>query len=115
MKHIQKHLKKISKDSIKKVITTLVLLFFAMVMIFQKDAPVATEMNFVRNTEEVFVHNAPDQQREYLFQNESGQQIYQGQIGTGAGIGATETIDNLINADEIAQVLENTQTGAAYT
>lgn len=70
MKHLKKHLQKISKDTMKKTATTLVLLFFAMVMIFQKDTTKTTELQFVRNTDEVFVHNAANQQWDYLFQDE---------------------------------------------
>lgn len=69
MKHIKKHLQKISKETMKKGFTTLVLLFFAMVMIFQKDSPNA-QMEFVWNADEVFMHNAASQQRDYLFQDE---------------------------------------------
>jgi hypothetical protein len=68
IKHAKKHLQKISKETIKKGSTTLVLLFFAMVMIFQKDAA-NTQLQFVRNADEAFVHNAA-QQRDYLFQDE---------------------------------------------
>ncbi len=35
-------------------------------------------MNFVRNDDEVFVHNAPNQQWDYLFQDTSGQQVISG-------------------------------------
>ncbi len=100
----------------KKTATTLVLLFFAMVMIFQKDTTKTTELQFVRNTDEVFVHNAANQQWDYLFQDEWGQQTYQGQINTGTTTGTnTETIDNLINSNEVAQVIGNTQTGQLYS
>jgi hypothetical protein len=63
-----KLLQKINKDFMKKGITTLVLTFFLMVMIFQKDSP-TSQLSFVRNTDEAFVHNAA-QQRDYLFQDE---------------------------------------------
>jgi hypothetical protein len=69
MKHIRKHLQKINKDIMKKGITTLILLFFAMVMIFQKDSPTA-QLQFIRNADEFFMHNAANQQRDYLFQDE---------------------------------------------
>jgi hypothetical protein len=64
-----KHLKNISKETIKKLTTTLVLLFFAMVMIFQKDTSIP-EVQFVRNMDETSVHNAASQQWDYLFQDE---------------------------------------------
>lgn len=123
MKHAQKHSRKISKDTIKKGITTLVLLFFAMVMILQKDSQ-NTQLQFVRTDTESFgTHNAPNDnttpsQRDYLFQNEAGNDVYQGQITQGqrriTGTN-TETMDNLINPDEVSQVIGNTQTGQLYT
>jgi len=88
-------------------VTTLVLLFFAMAMIFQKDTS-TTELQFVRNNSEVFVHNAA-QQRDYLFQDESGQTTYQGQMNnTGATTkttGTMDSIDSLINPNEINQLI----------
>lgn len=113
-KQIQRHLKKISKTSIKKWATTLTLIFFTMVMLFQKDIG-TSELQFVRNADEVFMHNAanenpPASQRDYLFQNEAGNPEYQWQltqwqaplVGTSL---PTETIDNLINPDEVSQVI----------
>jgi len=98
----------------KKGLTTLVLLFFAMVMIFQKDSP-KTGLQFVRNDSEVFVHNAA-QQRDYLFQNESWQTTYQGQMNTGATTtGTMDTIDSLINPNEIDQLIGSSQSGQLYT
>ena len=68
-KHLEKHIRNISKDAIKKTMSALVLLFFAMAMLFQKDASTA-ELQFVRNVDEVFVHNAPNAQWDYLFEDE---------------------------------------------
>jgi len=68
-KHLSKHIKNINKDVMKKSMSTLVLLFFAMVMLFQKDIS-TTELQFVRNDDEVFLHNAPNTQWDYLFENE---------------------------------------------
>lgn len=98
--------------------TTLVLLFFAMAMIFQKDTS-TTELQFVRNNSEVFVHNAA-QQRDYLFQDESGQTTYQGQMNnTGATTkttGTMDSIDSLINPNEINQLIWwVSQTGQLYS
>lgn len=101
----------------KKWVTTLVLLFFAMVMLFQKDA-ITTQLQFVRNDSESFVnvHNAAQQQRDYLFQDWSGQTTYQGQMNTGAiTTTPTETIDSLINPNEVQQVITTTQSGQIYT
>lgn len=62
------------------------------------------------------MHNAPNTQRDYLFENEWGQETYQGQMDTGttASTTPTETIDSLINPNEVEQVIGNTQTGT-YT
>ena len=68
MNHRKQHLKKINKDTIKKISTTMVFVFFAMVIIFQKDTT-HTELQFVRNSSETSVHNAANQQRDYLFQD----------------------------------------------
>ena len=102
----------------KKWMTSIVLLFFAMVMIFQKDAP-SVELQFVRNDSESFVdvHNAA-QQRDYLFQNESWQTTYQWQINTtGTTQTTTNTIDTLINPNDVNQLMGDigTQTGQLYT
>ncbi len=96
----------------KKSMSTLVLLFFAMVMLFQKDIS-TTELQFVRNDDEVFLHNAPNTQWDYLFENEWGQDIYQGQINTGTidtqsteNIDNTESLEGLIQPDDIKSLLE---------
>ena len=126
MKHIKKHLQKISKETMKKWVTTLVLLFFAMVMIFQKDAP-TQGLQFIRNADEAFIHgaaneNPPPSQRDYLFQNEAGNPEYQWQITKWQELevepsGPAETMDNLINPNDIAQVVGNTwtQSGQIYS
>lgn len=72
---------------IKKWSTILVLLFFAIVMLFQKDTP-NTAFQFIRNNNESSIHgvandNAPANQRDYLFQNEAGNDVYQGQMTNG--------------------------------
>jgi len=69
MKHIRKHLRNISKETIKKTVTGIVLLFFATIMIFQKDAP-KQEIQFIWNADTTKVHNAASQQWDYLFQDE---------------------------------------------
>lgn len=79
-------------------------------MIFQKDSP-TSQLSFVRNTDEAFVHNAA-QQRDYLFQDEWGQSVYQWQINTGT-TAASNTTDNLINPDEAEQILN--ATGQSFT
>lgn len=89
----------------KKAMTTLVLLFFAMVMIFQKESPVEMELQFVRNMDEVFMHNAPDTQREYLFEDEWGQQTYQGEMATwSTSTPTTDSLETLVNPDEVEQI-----------
>lgn len=129
MKHIQNQLKKIPKEVIKKGASTLVLLFFAMVMLFQKNSS-NTELQFVWNGDESTVHNAATQQRDYLFQNENGYPEYQGSVvkweATPAVVNTPNTpnadipkknnMDNLINPNEVAQVIDNTsvQTGKLY-
>jgi hypothetical protein len=81
MKHTKKQTKKINNDNFRKGITTIILLFFVMVILFQKNTQ-PTELQFVWNTDTTTVHNAA-QQRDYLFEDESGQEVYQGTIGTG--------------------------------
>ena len=97
--------------------TIIVLLFFAMVMIFQKDAP-SSELQFVRNDNANIgnVHNAA-QQRDYLFQDESWQTTYQWQMNTSGTIQTTNTIDTIINPNDINQLMSDvkTQTGQIYT
>ena len=110
MKRIKKHIQKIKKIDIKKGATTLVLLFFAMTMVFQKDAP-NTELQFIRNNAESFDHGAPNTQRDYLFEDEWGQDVYQWQMNTGESTTIpdnTDTIDSLINPDEIWAVIGTT-------
>jgi hypothetical protein len=56
-----------------------------MVMIFQKDTPTTTDLQFIWNMDEVTSHNAANEnaipsQRDYLFQDEAGNETYQGQI-----------------------------------
>jgi hypothetical protein len=129
MKHIKKHLQKISKEMMKKTASTVVIIFFAMVMIFQKDTPSA-ELQFIRNDNETFVHgaanaNAPASQRDYLFQNEAGNDVYQGQMTDGQRRTAVtppstenmNTIDGLVNPNDVNQVIGDIgiQTGKLYT
>jgi len=63
------------------------------------------------------MHNAAQQQRDYLFENDAGQTTYQWSLGTGNTTtgSITETIDSLINPNEVAQVIGNTQTGQLYS
>ncbi len=108
--------KKIKKDTIKKIISTSILVFFATIIIFQKDTN-TTELQFVRNTDEVFMHNAANQQRDYLFEDEWGQDVYQWQIATENNQkpnNIQDTIDNLINDNEIEQIINNPQTKTGY-
>ncbi len=115
MKHLKRQFKKFDKDLIKKWLSGLVIIFFVMVMLFQKDATTA-QLQFVRNADEVFMHNAANTQRDYLFEDEWGQETYQGQIGTGITTPTENTsIDNLINPDEIEQIIGTTQTGTTQT
>ena len=95
----------------------MVFVFFAMVIIFQKDTT-HTELQFVRNSSETSVHNAANQQRDYLFQDWSWQAAYQWQIYTGNITGTTtSTLDTLINPNEVNQIISTlgTQTGQIYT
>ncbi len=124
MKHLRHHLKTINKKNIKKTITTLVLLFFAMTMLFQKEQS-QTELQFVWTMNEEFLHNAPNTQRDYLFQDESGQDTYQWTLETNNDIQASDsnTLTNsnesnvLTNSDEIENLLYELQngTGNIYT
>lgn len=111
----------------KKGSTTLVLLFFAMVMIFQKDTQ-NTEFQFVRNGDESSIHgvandNAPASQRDYLFQNEAGNDVYQGQMTDGqrrtevTPPSTQENMDGLISTSGNTQITgtTGTQTGQLYT
>lgn len=68
MKHVKTHTKRNESISMMKVISGLVIVFFAMVMIFQRNK--TTDLQFVRNMPEEFIHNAPNTQRDYLFQDE---------------------------------------------
>ena len=115
MKHIKKQAKKINKESIKKAISMLVILFFAMVMLFQKDVW-NTQLQFVWNADEVFMHNAANTQWDYLFEDEGGQETYQWQITTWTTNPTTgeEDMDSLINPDEVGQLMGETQTGTTW-
>ncbi len=117
-KHLSKHIKNISKNTIKKTMSALVLLFFAMAMLFQKDASTG-ELQFVRNADEVFLHNAPNAQWDYLFEDEWGQDVYQGQISTGEtttqSTGATDSLEGLIQPDDIGSVLGEQTSWTIYT
>jgi len=120
-----KHLKKISKESIKKWATTLVIIFFAMVMIFQKDAPTTTDLQFVWNMDEITSHNAPNEnatpsQRDYLFQDEAGNETYQGEIVKWQASEVSPPIpvkdsDSLINPDEAEKIIGTKDTEQLYT
>ncbi len=127
MKHIKNQLKKISKDSMKKGVTTLVLLFFVMVMIFQKDTPNG-ELQFVRNSDQSLIHGVanntpPASQRDYLFQNEAGNDVYQGQMTDGqrrtevTPPSTQENMDGLISISGNIQITGTIgiQTGKLYT
>ena len=129
MKHIRQHLQKISKDAIKKGSTTLVILFFAMVIIFQKDSS-KQDLQFIWNSTTDITHSAPNadapaSQRDYLFQNEAGNDVYQWQISNGQrrdGITPPSTtnmntIDGLANPNQMTGGQETWQiyTGTIYT
>ena len=80
MKTIREKQEKEKNHQIKKGATLLILLFFAMVMLFQRESQTA-EMIFVRNSEEVPLHGSAQQQRDYLFADEGAtQSIPQGTI-----------------------------------
>ena len=84
-------------------------------MIFQKDGS-AWELQFVRNADEAFVHNAA-QQRDYLFQDEEWQTVFQWELNPDATTTTdipTDTIDNLINPDEVTEIIDQ-QTGQTYS
>lgn len=127
MKHIKKPLKKISNNVIKKWSTILVLLFFGVVILFQKDTP-NTTFQFVRNSDENDIHgvandNAQANQRDYLFQNEAGNEVYQGQITDEhkqdqvSTSSTQENMDELISTGGKIQTTSSTksQTGQIYT
>ncbi len=97
--------------------TITVFVFFAMSMLFQKDTQ-ATQLQFVRNSDETATHNAANQ-RDYLFQNEAGNPEYQWQITQwqepwAKPTGGTETIDSLINPNDVTQILNDTGTQSGY-
>ena len=73
MKRTRKNFKKIKKTSIKKRESALVILFFIMVIIFQKDKP-NTEFQFVRNSTDMSMHAAGNKQRDYLFEDDGEEQ-----------------------------------------
>lgn len=104
-KHITKHVRNISKTTIKKGATTLILLFFAMAMLFQKDAP-SGELQFVRDIDESFIHNAPGNEWDYLFQDEWWEDVYQGTLSTGST--STNTNEPIIdNTNQIFEGIED--------
>lgn len=87
MKHSQKKSRRISKKEVKNRNTWVIILFFVIVMLFQRNSA-STEFQFIRNDNEMGVHavandNPPPSQRDYLFQNEAGNDVYQGQITDG--------------------------------
>lgn len=107
--------------------TTVILTFFAMAMLFQKEWG-NTELQFIRNSDETATHNAANQ-RDYLFQNEAGNPEYQWQITQWQEpwvepTWPAENIDSLINPDEAEQIITATtgtmlsgtqQTGTIYS
>lgn len=115
---MKKHVKAINKDMIKKWVSGLIILFFAMTMLFQKDTP-EKELQFVRNMDEVFMHNAADTQRDYLFENEEGENTYNIEMNNGSTTNTTDntnTLDTLINSDEVNQIVwSQNQTEKIYT
>ncbi len=117
MKHIKKHIKNISKQGMKKILSGLVILFFAMVMIFQRTE--TTPLQFVRNMDEEFLHNAPNTQRDYLFEDEQGQEVYQWQLWTWSTDTTTtsDNIDTLVNPNELEDLFDDliNNSGQRYT
>ncbi len=117
MKHLKKQIRNISKESMKKVTSGLVILFFAMVMIFQRTETI--ELQFVWNMDEEFIHNAPNTQRDYLFEDEQGQETYQWQLWTWSTDTTTTTdnIDDLVNPDELEDLFDDliNNSGQLYT
>jgi len=120
MKNIQKHIKKISKTTIKKGATALMFLFFAMAILFQKDVQ-KIELQFVWNMDETFLHEAPNTQRDYLFQNDEWQTTYQWTLTWTTPIIpihsnqliTTEDIEKLLQ--ELQPIPEPTATGMIFT
>jgi hypothetical protein len=105
MKHTRKQTKKTNNDNFKKGITTIIRLFFVIIMLFQNDTQ-PTELQFVWNTDTPITHNAA-QQRDYLFQDESGQEVYQGTISTGNTTETTGTKkDNIVTPNDVIQNAE---------
>jgi len=110
MKKTQQHTKKIKKIHIKKWATTLMLLFFAMTILFQKDIPKA-ELQFVRHIDETFLHQAPKAQRDYLFQDETWQATYQWTLSwTAQQLSWEKTI--LWETQEIENIIQELNTTA---
>lgn len=124
MKHRRKQAHTKRREIIKKGITTSILIFFGIVILFQKHTPI-TELQFVRNIDETSFHgaandNPPASQRDYLFQNEAGNPVYQWPMSPwteNAQITNTplpkENMDNLINPNKAEQSMVNT--GKTYT
>ena len=77
-------------------------------MLFQKDTAKTTDLQFIWNADEALVHNAASQQRDYLFQDEWGQDLYQGQIATG-GTTTTGDINDFIDSNEAEKIINNNQ------
>lgn len=113
-KRIQKHYNKIPKKYIRRGTAFLVIVLFSMTLLFQKDTW-EKEMQFVWNMNEEFLHNAPNTQRDYLFENEWGEEIYQWTL-TGT---PNTTIDTqpLIPTEDIEDLLSELQeqTGTIQT
>lgn len=116
MKHITHHIKKIRKNTFKRWATVLVLLFFAMTILFQKDVQ-TTELQFVWNMDETFIHNAPNTQRDYLFEDEWGETSYQWTLNATGTTTQPLNNDPLIDPQEIEQIIQENQeqTGQLYS
>lgn len=116
-KRIQKQYNKIPQKYIKRGTTFLIILLFSMTMVFQKDTW-NQELQFVWNMDETFVHNAPNTQRDYLFKDEWGDEIYEWIL---AWIEEnTENLTPVLNTkyiENIENILKDLQeqTGALYS
>jgi len=67
--------------------------------------------------DEAGIHNAPNTQRDYLFEDNQGQEVYQGNMGTDTSNISWENIDILIGQDEIEQIFYDliNETGEVYS
>lgn len=123
MKHLKRKIteqyKKIPKTLLKRSGVFLIILFFSMTMILQKDTTEA-QFQFVWNMDETLVHNAANTQWDFLFEDEWWQEIYQWTLTGNTTIPTNN--EWLIDSQEIENIINDLQwqtgennTGTIYT